>query len=62
VSAFPNVPILIGPTRMCKDRLKRCQWLSMQLKREGIKTWRKRRAEWVNVSPASLCVVTESFS
>jgi hypothetical protein len=25
VSAFPNVPILIGPTRMCNDRLKRCQ-------------------------------------
>jgi hypothetical protein len=34
----------------------------MQSKRGGIKEWRKSRSEFVNVSPASLCILTKSCS
>jgi len=42
-------------------RLTKCWWWSMQLKRRGIRQWSKSRTECINVSPASLCILTESF-
>jgi len=44
------------------DKLKRCWWRSMQLKRGGIREWKKSRTECVNVSPASLCILNQSFN
>jgi len=44
------------------ERLKRCWWRTMQSKRGGIRQWRKTWTVCVNVSPASLCIFTESFS
>jgi len=44
------------------DRLKRCWWQSMQSTQGGITEWRTSRTECVNVSPASLCILTKSFS
>jgi len=45
-----------------KGNLTMCWWRSMQSKRGGIREWRKSRSDCVNVSPASLCILTESFS
>jgi len=36
-------------------------WRSMPSKQGRIREWRKTRTECVNVSPASLCILTESF-
>ena len=51
-----------GWHRSQRDRLRRCWWRSIQWKRGGITEWRKGRTECINVSPASLCIITESFS
>jgi len=56
---FPDGFGLHGSQR---DRPKRCWWLSMQSKWGGIREWRESRTECLNVSPASLCILTESFS
>ena len=48
-------PDWFGRHRSQRDRLKKCWWLSMQLKRGGIREWRKSKTECDNVSSASLC-------
>jgi len=45
-----------------RDRLITCLWRLMQFKRWAIRGWRNSRTESVNVSPATLCSSTESFS
>jgi len=50
-----------GLHRTRTDRLKSCWWRPMQSKQEGTREWRKSRTEYVNVSPASLCILTECF-
>jgi hypothetical protein len=50
---FPDSFGLHGSQR---DRLNRCWWRSMQLKREGTRESRKSRTEYINVSPAALCI------
>jgi len=43
-------------------RLRSCWWRSMQSKQGGIMELSKSRTEFVNVSPASLCILTKSCS
>jgi len=43
-------------------RLRKCQWQSTQLKRRGIREWNKSTTKFVNVSPASSCILNWSFS
>jgi len=45
-----------------RDRLKRWWWRSMQSKQGGIMECRKHWRECVNVLPATLCILAESFS
>ena len=48
--------------RSHRDRPKWFWWWSMQSQRGGTREGRQSRTECVNVSPASLCILTESFS
>jgi len=56
------IPDWFGLHGCQSEMLNRCSWWLMQSKQGGIREWSTSRTEWVNVSPASLSILTESCS
>jgi len=61
VSAAPNIPRLIRPQRKSKKQAEKVLMMVNAIEMRRNKLVNKSSTEWVNVSPASLCILTESF-
>jgi hypothetical protein len=55
-------PDWFGLNESRRDRLQRCWCPAMQLKQGGTRKWKKSRTVCINVSPASVCILSESIS
>jgi hypothetical protein len=62
VRSAQNVPRLIRPTRKSKRHAEKVFVMVDAIETRSSNRVKKSRTEWVNVSPASLCILTEIFS
>ena len=62
VSATPNFPDWSSLHGSQRDRLNNYWWRSIQSTCDAIQVWRKCRKKCINVSPASLCILTQCCS